>query len=106
VRLTSYPKEPSRIFSEFLFYIYTGRSLYELLAIFAVRIYQERTVIKIYKEEPLKSKNCAGWKKYEIHKSKFAFLYKLSGGVKHERSREDYIKRAFWAGRELKSLLQ
>jgi CRISPR-associated CXXC_CXXC protein Cst1 len=103
--IKNYPKELYSVFSEFMFYIYTGKSLYDFLlyllsGFFSKKSYEnlkDNTVdARIVKAGKDMKKNV----KYISQNLLFFINFQEVLNMNEQR---DYIKQAFWAGRELKS---
>jgi CRISPR-associated protein Cas5t len=98
--IKSYPKELSRIFSEFMFYIYTGKSLYDFL-LYLLSGFLRKKSYENLKDNTVDARIVNAGKNMKISES-FLFFINFQE-VLNMNEQRDYIKQAFWAGRELKS---
>jgi CRISPR-associated protein Cas5t len=98
--IKSYPKELSRIFSEFMFYIYTGKSLYNFL-LYLLSGFLRKKSYENLKDNTVDARIVNAGKNMKISESLLFFINFQE--VLNMNEQRDYIKQAFWAGRELKS---
>lgn len=98
--IKSYPKELSRIFSEFMFYIYTGKSLYDFL-LYLLSGFLRKKSYENLKDNTVDARIVSAGKNMKISESLLFFINFQE--VLNMNEQRDYIKQAFWAGRELKS---
>jgi CRISPR-associated protein Cas5t len=100
--IKSYPEELSRIFSEFMFYIYTGKSLYDFL-LYLLSGFLRKKSYENLKDNTVDARivSAGAGKNMKISKSLLFFINFQE--VLNMNEQRDYIKQAFWAGRELKS---
>jgi CRISPR-associated protein Cas5t len=97
-----YPKNLQGIFSEFLFYIYTGRSLYEFLFLLLSGFIKKGSYENL-KGGTIEGKivQAGGNMKYISQNLLFFINFQE---VLNMNTQKDYTNWAFWAGRELKKL--
>jgi CRISPR-associated protein Cas5t len=98
--IKSYPKELSRIFSEFMFYIYTGKSLYDFLLYLLSGFLRQKSYENL-KDNKVDARIVDAGKNMKISESLLFFINFQE--VLNMNEQRDYIKQAFRAGRELKS---
>jgi CRISPR-associated protein Cas5t len=98
--IKSYPKELSRIFSEFMFYIYTGKSLYDFL-LYLLSGFLRKKSYENLKDNTVDARIVNAGKNMKISESLLFFINFQE--VLNMNEQRDYIKQAFRAGRELKS---
>jgi CRISPR-associated protein Cas5t len=100
--IKSYPKELSRIFSEFMFYIYTGKSLYDFL-LYLLSGFLRKKSYENLKDNTVDARivSAGAGKNMKISESLLFFINFQE--VLNMNEQRDYIKQAFRAGRELKS---
>jgi CRISPR-associated protein Cas5, N-terminal domain len=99
--IDSYPKNLQDIFSEFLFYIYTGRSLYEFLFLLLSGFIRKDSY-KNLQGGTIESKIVQAGRNMKYISQNLLFFINFQE-VLNMNEQRDYIKQAFWAGRELKS---
>jgi CRISPR-associated protein Cas5t len=103
--IKSYPKELSRIFSEFMFYIYTGKSLYDFL-LYLLSGFLRKKSYENLKDNTVDArivKAGKDMKKNMKYISQNLLFFINFQEVLNMNEQRDYIKQAFRAGRELKS---
>jgi CRISPR-associated protein Cas5t len=109
--LKYYPKRLYNIFSEFMFYISTGRSLYNfllylLLGFFSKKSYENKKDKKSYKNleaNTIDAKIVRAGRNMQFLSSNLLFFINFQE-VLNMNEQRDYINKAFRAGRELKKL--
>jgi CRISPR-associated protein Cas5t len=97
-----YPKNLQDIFSEFLFYIYTGRSLYEFLFLLLSGFIRKDSY-KNLQGGTIESKIVQAGRNMKYISQNLLFFINFQE-VLNMNTQKDYINWAFWAGRELKKL--
>jgi CRISPR-associated protein Cas5t len=97
-----YPKNLQDIFSEFLFYIYTGRSLYEFLFLLLSGFIRKDSY-KNLQGGTIESKIVQAGRNMKYIGQNLLFFINFQE-VLNMNEQKGYIDRAFWAGRELKKL--
>lgn len=97
-----YPKNLQDIFSEFLFYIYTGRSLYEFLFLMLSGFIRKESYKKL-QGGTIESKILQAGRNMKYISQNLLFFINFQE-VLNMNEQKGYIDRAFWAGRELKKL--
>ena len=97
-----YPKNLQDIFSEFLFYIYTGRSLYEFLFLLLSGFIRKDSY-KNLQGGTIESKIVQAGRNMEYISQNLLFFINFQE-VLNMNTQKDYTNWAFWAGRELKKL--
>jgi len=97
-----YPKNLQDIFSEFLFYIYTGRSLYEFLFLL-LSGFIKKDSYKNLQGGTIESKIVQAGRNMKYIGQNLLFFINFQE-VLNMNTQKDYINWAFWAGRELKKL--
>jgi len=97
-----YPKNLQDIFSEFLFYIYTGRSLYEFLFLLLSGFIRKDSY-KNLQGGTIESKIVQAGRNMKYISQNLLFFINFQE-VLNMNAQKDYINWAFWAGRELKKL--
>jgi CRISPR-associated CXXC_CXXC protein Cst1 len=100
--IDSYPKNLQDIFSEFLFYIYTGRSLYEFLFLLLSGFIRKDSY-KNLQGGTIESKIVQAGRNMKYISQNLLFFINFQE-VLNMNEQKGYIDRAFWAGRELKKL--
>jgi CRISPR-associated protein Cas5, N-terminal domain len=97
-----YPKNLQDIFYEFLFYIYTGRSLYEFLFLLLSGFIRKDSY-KNLQGGTIESKIVQAGRNMKYISQNLLFFINFQE-VLNMNEQKGYIDRAFWAGRELKKL--
>ena len=97
-----YPKNLQDIFSEFLFYIYTGRSLYEFLFLL-LSGFIKKDSYKNLQGGTIESKIVQAGRNMKYISQNLLFFINFQE-VLNMNEQKGYIDRAFWAGRELRKL--
>jgi CRISPR-associated protein Cas5t len=97
-----YPKNLQDIFSEFLFYIYTGRSLYEFLFLLLSGFIRKDSY-KNLQGGTIESKIVQAGRNMKYISQNLLFFINFQE-VLNMNTQKDYTNWAFWAGRELKKL--
>jgi CRISPR-associated protein Cas5t len=97
-----YPKNLQDIFSEFLFYIYTERSLYEFLFLLLSGFIRKDSY-KNLQGGTIESKIVQAGRNMEYISQNLLFFINFQE-VLNMNTQKDYTNWAFWAGRELKKL--
>jgi CRISPR-associated protein Cas5t len=97
-----YPKNLQDIFSEFLFYIYMGRSLYEFLFLLLSGFIRKDSY-KNLQGGTIESKIVQAGRNMKYISQNLLFFINFQE-VLNMNAQKDYINWAFWAGRELKKL--
>ena len=97
-----YPKNLQDIFSEFLFYVYTGRSLYEFLFLLLSGFIRKDSY-KNLQGGTIESKIVQAGRNMKYISQNLLFFINFQE-VLNMNAQKDYINWAFWAGRELKKL--
>jgi len=97
-----YPKNLQDIFSEFLFYIYTGRSLYEFLFLL-LSGFIKKDSYKNLQGGTIESKIVQAGRNMKYISQNLLFFINFQE-VLNMNTQKDYTNWAFWAGRELKKL--
>jgi len=97
-----YPKNLQDIFSEFLFYIYTGRSLYEFLFLLLSGFIRKDSY-KNLQGGTIESKIVQAGRNMKYISQNLLFFIDFQE-VLNMNEQKGFIDRAFWAGRELKKL--
>jgi CRISPR-associated protein Cas5t len=100
--IDNYPKNLQDIFSEFLFYIYTGRSLYEFLFLLLSGFIRKDSY-KNLQGGTIESKIVQAGRNMKYISQNLLFFINFQE-VLNMNEQKGYIDRAFWAGRELKKL--
>jgi CRISPR-associated protein Cas5t len=95
-----YPKELDSIFSEFMFYINTGKSLYDFLLYLLSGFFSKKSYENL-KDNTVDARIVNAGKNMKISESLLFFINFQE--VLNMNEQRDYIKQAFRAGRELKS---
>ncbi|MFZ8786609.1 type I-B CRISPR-associated protein Cas5b, partial [Thermocrinis sp.] len=99
-----YPKNLQDIFSEFLFYIYTGRSLYEFLFLL-LSGFIKKDSYKNLQGGTIESKIVQAGRSIKYISQNLLFFINFQEVLNmNMNEQKGYIDRAFWAGRELKKL--
>jgi CRISPR-associated protein Cas5t len=108
--IDNYPKHLQDIFSEFLFYIYTGRSLYEFL-FFLLIGFSRKESYKNLKANTIDARIVEAGSNMDFLSQNLLFfinfqeeLNKQGGLNMSEQKNYNYVDRAFWAGQALKRL--
>lgn len=97
-----YPQNLQDIFSEFLFYIYTGRSLYEFLFLLLSGFIRKDSYENL-QGGTIESKTVQAGRNMKYISKNLLFFINFQE-VLNMNEQKGYIDRAFWAGRELKKL--
>ncbi len=97
-----YPKNLQDIFSEFLFYIYTGRSLYEFLFLLLSGFIKKESY-KNLQGGTIEGKIVQAGRNMKYISQNLLFFINFQE-VLNMNTQKDYTNWAFWAGRELKKL--
>jgi CRISPR-associated protein Cas5t len=97
-----YPKNLQGIFSEFLFYIYTGRSLYEFLFLLLSGFIRKDSY-KNLQGGTIESKIVQAGRNMKYISQNLLFFINFQE-VLNMNTQKDYANWAFWEGRELKKL--
>jgi CRISPR-associated protein Cas5 subtype I-B len=97
-----YPKNLQDIFSEFLFYIYMGRSLYEFLFLLLSGFIRKDSY-KNLQGGTIESKIVQAGRNMKYISQNLLFFINFQE-VLNMNTQKDYTNWAFWAGRELKKL--
>ncbi|NAZ23230.1 MAG: type I-B CRISPR-associated protein Cas5 [Thermocrinis sp.] len=97
-----YPKNLQDIFSEFLFYVYTGRSLYEFLFLLLSGFIRKDSY-KNLQGGTIESKIVQAGRNMKYISQNLLFFINFQE-VLNMNTQKDYTNWAFWAGRELKKL--
>lgn len=97
-----YPKNLQDIFSEFLFYIYTRRSLYEFLFLLLSGFFRKESYENL-KDNTIDARIIRAGRKMRYLSSNLLFFINFQE-VLNMNEQKDYINWAFWAGRALKRL--
>jgi CRISPR-associated protein Cas5t len=100
--IDNYPKNLQDIFSEFLFYIYTGRSLYEFLFLLLSGFFRKESY-KNLDANTIDAKIVRAGRNMQFLSSNLLFFINFQE-VLNMNEQRDYINKAFRAGRELKKL--
>ena len=100
--IDNYPKNLQDVFSEFLFYIYTGRSLYEFLFLLLSGFIRKDSY-KNLQGGTIESKIVQAGRNMKYISQNLLFFINFQE-VLNMNEQKGYIDRAFWAGRELKKL--
>jgi CRISPR-associated protein Cas5t len=100
--IENYPKNLQDIFSEFLFYIYTGRSLYEFLFLLLSGFIRKDSY-KNLQGGTIESKIVQAGRNMKYISQNLLFFINFQE-VLNMNTQKDYTNWAFWAGRELKKL--
>jgi len=100
--IDNYPKNLQDIFSEFLFYIYTGRSLYEFLFLLLSGFIRKDSY-KNLQGGTIESKIVQAGRNMKYISKNLLFFINFQE-VLNMNTQKDYTNWAFWAGRELKKL--
>jgi CRISPR-associated protein Cas5t len=100
--IDNYPKNLQDIFSEFLFYIYTGRSLYEFLFLL-LSGFIKKDSYKNLQGGTIESKIVQAGRNMKYIGQNLLFFINFQE-VLNMNTQKDYTNWAFWAGRELKKL--
>jgi CRISPR-associated protein Cas5t len=100
--IDNYPKNLQDIFSEFLFYIYTERSLYEFLFLLLSGFIRKDSY-KNLQGGTIESKIVQAGRNMKYISQNLLFFINFQE-VLNMNTQKDYINWAFWAGRELKKL--
>jgi CRISPR-associated protein Cas5 subtype I-B len=100
--IDNYPKNLQDIFSEFLFYIYTGRSLYEFLLLLLSGFIRKDSY-KNLQGGTIESKIVQAGRNMKYISQNLLFFINFQE-VLNMNTQKDYTNWAFWAGRELKKL--
>ncbi len=100
--IDNYPKNLQNIFSEFLFYIYTGRSLYEFLFLLLSGFIRKDSY-KNLQGGTIESKIVQAGRNMKYVSQNLLFFINFQE-VLNMNTQKDYTNWAFWAGRELKKL--
>jgi CRISPR-associated protein Cas5t len=100
--IDKYPKNLQDIFSEFLFYIYTGRSLYEFLFLLLSGFFRKESY-KNLEANTIDAKIVRAGRNMQFLSSNLLFFINFQE-VLNMNVQKDYINKAFRAGRELKKL--
>jgi CRISPR-associated protein Cas5t len=100
--IDKYPENLQGIFSEFLFYIYTGRSLYEFLFLLLSGFIRKDSY-KNLQGGTIESKIVQAGRNMKYTGQNLLFFINFQE-VLNMNEQKGYIDRAFWAGRELKKL--
>jgi CRISPR-associated protein Cas5t len=100
--IDKYPKNLQDIFSEFLFYIYTGRSLYEFLFLLLSGFFRKESCENL-KDNTIDARIIRAGRKMRYLSSNLLFFINFQE-VLNMNEQKDYINWAFWAGRALKRL--
>jgi CRISPR-associated protein Cas5 subtype I-B len=100
--IDNYPKNLQGIFSEFLFYIYTGRSLYEFLFLLLSGFIRKDSYENL-KGRTIEGKIVQAGKNMKYISQNLLFFINFQE-VLNMNTQKDYINWAFWAGRELKKI--
>uniref|UniRef100_A0A7C5X2D0 Type I-B CRISPR-associated protein Cas8b1/Cst1 n=1 Tax=Thermocrinis ruber TaxID=75906 RepID=A0A7C5X2D0_9AQUI len=98
--IKSYPKELESIFSEFMFYINTGKSLYDFL-LYLLSGFLRKKSYENLKDNTTDARIVNAGKNMKISERLLFFINFQE--VLNMNEQRDYIKQAFRAGRELKS---
>jgi CRISPR-associated protein Cas5t len=105
--IDKYPKNLKHIFSDFLFYIYTGRSLYEflflLLSGFIKKEREESYEEKKEKSKTIESRIVQAGKNFKYLSINLLFFINFQE-VLNMNEKKDYTNLAFRAGKDLKAL--
>lgn len=97
-----YPKNLQDILSEFLFYIYTGRSLYEFLLLL-LSGFIKKDSYKNLQGGTVESKIVQAGRNMKYLSPNLLFFINFQE-VLNMNEQKNYVNWAFWAGRELKKL--
>ncbi len=100
--IDEYPKNLSGIFSDFLFYIYTGRSLYEFLFLL-LSGFIKKDSYKNLNAKTVEARIVQAGNSMKYLSKNLLFFINFQEELNMNKP-EDFINRAFWAGRELKKL--
>lgn len=100
--IDNYPKNLQDIFSEFLFYIYTRRSLYEFLFLL-LSGFIKKDSYKNLKGGTIESKIVQAGRNMKYISQNLLFFINFQE-VLNMNTQKDYTNWAFWAGRKLKKL--
>ena len=100
--IDKYPKNLQHIFSDFLFYIYTGKSLYEFLFLLLSGFIKKKSY-KNLKVETIESRIVQAGKNLKYLSSNLLFFINFQE-VLNMNEQKDYTNWAFRAGKELKAL--
>jgi CRISPR-associated protein Cas5 subtype I-B len=100
--IDNYPKNLQDIFSEFLFYIYTGRSLYEFVFLLLSGFIRKDSY-KNLQGGTIESKIVQAGRNMKYISQNLLFFINFQE-VLNMNTQKDYTNWAFWAGRELKKL--
>jgi len=100
--IDNYPRNLQAIFSEFLFYIYTGRSLYEFLFLLLSGFIRKDSY-KNLQGGTIESKIVQAGRNMKYISQNLLFFINFQE-VLNMNTQKDYTNWAFWAGRELKKL--
>jgi CRISPR-associated protein Cas5 subtype I-B len=100
--IDNYPKSLQDIFSEFLFYIYAGRSLYEFLFLL-LSGFIKKDSYKNLQGGTIESKIVQAGRNMKYISQNLLFFINFQE-VLNMNTQKDYTNWAFWAGRELKKL--
>jgi len=100
--IDKYPKNLQHIFSDFLFYIYTGKSLYEFLFLLLSGFIKKKSY-KNLKVETIESRIVQAGKNLKYLSDDLLFFINFQE-VLNMNEQKDYTNWAFRAGKELKAL--
>jgi CRISPR-associated protein Cas5t len=100
--IDNYPKSLQDIFSEFLFYIYAGRSLYEFLFLLLSGFIRKDSY-KNLQGGTIESKIVQAGRNMKYISQNLLFFINFQE-VLNMNTQKDYTNWAFWAGKELKKL--
>ena len=100
--IDNYPKNLQDIFSEFLFYIYTGQSLYEFLLLLLSGFIRKDSY-KNLQGGTIESKIVQAGRNMKYISQNLLFFINFQE-VLNMNTQKDYTNWAFWTGRELKKL--
>ncbi len=100
--IDKYPQNLSGIFPDFLFYIYTGRSLYEFLFLL-LSGFIKKDSYKNLNAKTVEARIVQAGNNMKYLSKNLLFFINFQEELNMSKP-EDFINRAFWAGRELKRL--
>lgn len=108
--ISKYPKNLTSIFYDFLFYVYTGRSLYEFLFLLLSGFFKKDSYKNLKEDSKAKTTTIEGriaqaGADIEYLGSNLLFFINFQE-VLNMNEQKDYTKWAFQAGRELKTLYE
>jgi CRISPR-associated protein Cas5t len=100
--IKNYPEELRSIFSEFMFYINTGKSLYDFLLYLLLGFFKKESYENL-KDDTVDSRIVNAGKNIEISKLKRLLFFINFQEVLNMNEQRDYIEQAFKEGKKLRS---